>query len=601
MKLKNLRIRTKMAVSFSLLTAITLLIGILGYFQLKNLSSVTSTIVKDRMPDMHDFLQLNVNRMIIRALTLEVWHYQKISDTQEQFLKILNQRNEIFNSMKEIMAGIQKRPRLTQKGEMLMTQLNQKFTAWLEIHNILNQTLQKIARTADPVEKEELFALYKRQFDDMIPISESFGSCLEELKNNNLTNTQLLVNSTKETLGSVEEASSMMLVFLTIAILLATIIAVLLSRAISNPISQGVEFCKVIARGDLTTTIDLDRKDEMGQLADSLETMRENLSRIVHQVLAGVEVIVNASSQLSQTSQHISIRTSEQASAVEEISSSMEQMVSNIEQTNSNVQQNDAIARKAVLGMKEASDASFDSMKTVQEIVEKISIINEIARQTSILALNAAIEAARAGEHGKGFAVVAAEVRKLAERSQKAALEIDELSKKSLLVSETATNKLKDIIPEVERTSLLLGEISSASNELNQGANQVNNAINQFNNTVQENTAASEELATAAEELNSQALALEEAISFFRISNTENNNRLSLRVAQNYQPTSVVPKFKKSFTASSNHKFAVKNTKTDNNQFPKQVKNHETIKTSKPIIGLDIRLDDPNDSEFTRF
>jgi methyl-accepting chemotaxis protein len=153
--------------------------------------------------------------------------------------------------------------------------------------------------------------------------------------------------------------------------------------------------------------------------------------------------------------------------------------------------------------------------------LNKISIIEEIARQTNMLALNAAIEAARAGEHGKGFAVVAAEVRKLAERSQKAAGEINQLSASSVKVAEKAGEMLEKLVPDIQKTAELVKEISAASNEQNTGAEQINTALQQLEKIIQQNASASEEMASTSEELSGQAEQLLGTINFFHVAEAE--------------------------------------------------------------------------------
>jgi len=160
-----------------------------------------------------------------------------------------------------------------------------------------------------------------------------------------------------------------------------------------------------------------------------------------------------------------------------------------------------------------------ETVSAMKEIATKISIIEEIARQTNLLALNAAIEAARAGEHGKGFAVVATEVRKLAERSQISAGEINKLSASSVEVAEKAGETLLRIIPDIQRTAELVSEINAASNEQNTGAEQINKAIQQLDKVIQQNASVTEETASTSEELSSQAEQLQDTMSFFRTGN----------------------------------------------------------------------------------
>jgi methyl-accepting chemotaxis protein len=214
----------------------------------------------------------------------------------------------------------------------------------------------------------------------------------------------------------------------------------------------------------------------------------------------------------------------------------MEEMAANIQQNTENAQQTEKIALNAAEAINKVNEASEQTLRYMQDIADKVSIIGEIARQTNILALNAAVEAARAGEHGKGFAVVAAEVRKLAERSQVSAVEIDSLTKNSVRATEESGKLLAAIAPEIGKTAKLVQEIAAASMEQNSGADQVNNAIQQLNQVTQQNAAASEEMATSSEELASQAQQLLEMISFFKLKNGE-SVRKSSTLAEKSKPS----------------------------------------------------------------
>ncbi|MFP4023223.1 MAG: methyl-accepting chemotaxis protein [Thiohalospira sp.] len=324
-------------------------------------------------------------------------------------------------------------------------------------------------------------------------------------------------------------------IILAVAIAVAVFILVvtLVSRNLSRGLNKGVDFANKVADGDLTATVEINQQDEVGMLAKALNRMVVQLQDIVENVDLSADNIASASQQMSSGSQQLSQGANEQASSAEEVSSSMEEMVSNIQQNTDNAQQTEKISIEATTGIKQVAEAAQESLDSIRQIADKISVVNDIAFQTNILALNAAVEAARAGEHGKGFAVVAAEVRKLAERSKVAADEIVGLSNKSVKVTEDAGGLMMEIIPEIEKTSKLVQEISAASMEQNSGADQVNNAIQQLNQVTQQNAAASEELATSSEELASQAQQLKENIAYFITGEKKNKKTKKIEFKSN--------------------------------------------------------------------
>ncbi len=315
-----------------------------------------------------------------------------------------------------------------------------------------------------------------------------------------------------------------------LGVIIATVLAVLIifllirlvSRSVVIALRKGVDFAKTVAAGDLTATVDVYQKDEIGELAQALREMVNKLKDVVENIMTGADSISIAGMEVSSASQQLSQGASEQASAAEEVSSSMEQMVANIEQNTDNSRVAEKISINVSEVVTKVGQAAGESLESIRNIADKISIINDIAFQTNILALNAAVEAARAGEHGRGFAVVAAEVRKLAERSKVAADEIVSLASKSVKVTDEAGVLMAKLIPEIERTSKLVQEIAAASTEQNSGADQINSAIQQLNQVTQQNAASSEELATSSEELSSQADQLKEAIQYFKVDSAKN-------------------------------------------------------------------------------
>ncbi len=283
--------------------------------------------------------------------------------------------------------------------------------------------------------------------------------------------------------------------------------------------NEIIQKAQMVAKGDLT--VSLVKRSEKDELMGALDEMVKANSNMIGEAQLTIENIVLASQALQSIAVQISEGSTEQASSTEEVSSSMEEMVSNITQNTDNARQTEQIALQASRDIIEGNKAVTITVEAMKKIAEKITVIGEIAEKTDLLAINAAIEAARAGEQGKGFAVVAAEVRKLAENSQAAAKEIDELSKSSVKIADESGKLLQKIVPDIQKTATLVQEIASASIEQNSGANQVNNAITQLNSVTQRNSAASEEMSSSAEEMASQAEQLRDTIAVYKTDNSK--------------------------------------------------------------------------------
>jgi methyl-accepting chemotaxis protein len=377
---------------------------------------------------------------------------------------------------------------------------------------------------------------------------------------------------------SAQTAQSGMIVvicFVGFGVIFSLIVGFILTKMITGPILKGVGFAESMAKGDFTSQLDVNQKDEIGILANALNSMVIKLRGIVGEVQSAGDNVASGSEELSSTAEQLSQGSTEQAASVEEISSSVEQMAANIRQNTDNALQTEKIATKVSSDATETGIAVGETVVAMKNIADKISIIEEIARNTNLLALNAAIEAARAGEHGKGFAVVAAEVRKLAENSGNAAAEISELSGSSVAKAESAGKMLDSIVPDIKRTAELVQEIAAASREQDAGAEQINQAVQQLDQVVQQNASASEEMAATSEELSSQAEQMQASMTFFNIGNTGGPSLA-----------------RKSRSSRASRKTAQ----------PQLPVHHQAPKTGSTTKGIDLHLEeDVKDDDFEKF
>ncbi|SFN67002.1 methyl-accepting chemotaxis protein [Formivibrio citricus] len=293
-----------------------------------------------------------------------------------------------------------------------------------------------------------------------------------------------------------------------------------MSNRIAKPIVEVVGVLNEMAKGDFTRKINptyTKKNDEIGMLAVGINQFIEKTSEMLSGVVSAANQVASGSRQIAETAASLSQGSMQQAANVEEVSATVEEMAGATQQNATNSEQTEAISQKAAQDAEEGGRAVRQTVVAMQEIADKIGVVEEIARKTNLLALNAAIEAARAGEAGKGFAVVASEVRKLAEHSQKVAGEISALSVSSVSVAEKAGSLLCQIVPGIQKTSVLVQGISFSCREQASGVEQVSSAVSQLTMVIQQNAASSEELASMSDQLSSQAAWLKESVAPFRV------------------------------------------------------------------------------------
>jgi len=359
-------------------------------------------------------------------------------------------------------------------------------------------------------------------------------------------NNQLAIKGAAD--GAASLASNHWLSGITIALLIVFIVAmgITVIRKIVGSLQQAIDITEMVAKGDLTSQIQVSSNDEFGRLMQALKKMNDSLIHVVSQVYSGTETIATASGEIANGNMDLSSRTEHQASALEETASSMEEITATVKHNADNARQANQLALSASdVAIKGGAVVSqvVDTMGAIntssKKIVDIIGVIDGIAFQTNILALNAAVEAARAGEQGRGFAVVASEVRSLAQRSAAAAKEIktlindsvDNVEVGSKLVNQ-AGSTMQEVVDSISRVTDIMAEITAASQEQTAGIEQVNQAITQMDEVTQQNAALVEQAAAATQALQEQTGNLAHVVSMFHLG----TNRIATKVATKTVP-----------------------------------------------------------------
>ena len=495
----RITVKAKLAIAFGVVIALSIGVGVLSLSRLASLNSEIAKIVSVDMKRV--ILAGDMEAALLRAARAE--KNVLLAVTKEEADKfrsdVLSQRSK-FRAMKDDVYVL-----ASAEGKAVLDQVMNDFNKVVELQDQVLKLAQDQAAHAEAV---ALSAGDERKF------ITAANATLDQYQKR--TRRQL-DESAKQSADEYAQAQMLVTALLIALSVIAIASATFVSLAISRGLGKAVSLATAVAAGDLTQTISVKSKDEIGDLVDALSSMVAKLKEIVSETITAASNVAAGSQEMSASAEQLSQGATEQAASAEEASASMEEMAANIKQNADNASQTEKIARQSAQNAEMSGAAVTSAVEAMQTIAQKITIVQEIARQTDLLALNAAVEAARAGEHGRGFAVVASEVRKLAERSQGAAAEISVLSSDTVKAAQQAGDMLSKLVPDIKRTAELVEEITSACREQDVGASQINQAIQQLDKVTQQNAAASEEVSSTSEELSSQAEQLQATIAYFRI------------------------------------------------------------------------------------
>ena len=475
MFLANMRMATKLGAGFALVTLLTLALGSISLWQMRQMDASTRAVVQHAMPSVVDVSSLRELWSRLRRAEAGILNVNSVAEVDGYVAQITRVQEEIqaHERSYESLARQPQEQQLWERYQQLRGQYAQTHASFVQQ-----------ARDKDYSQPEGDLLLGDAVTNFYVGTAEpAFVNLLDALGQLSSVNREQADQTAQEAARSYQFAVTWVLLGMGLSAAVALLWGWWITRTVTVPVKQAVHAALQIAEGDLTQDIPRGGRDEMGVLLQELVSMRDKLERVVSHVRTNAQGVLSSSEQIASGNADLSGRTEEQASALQQTAASMEQMSSTVRHNADSAAQANQLAMNASQVAARGGDVVarvVDTMKGIdassQKIADIIGVIDGIAFQTNILALNAAVEAARAGEQGRGFAVVAGEVRALAGRSADAAKEIkllitesvDRVGQGSHLVAEAGAT-MQEVVTAIRHVSDLVGEISAASKEQSQG------------------------------------------------------------------------------------------------------------------------------------
>ncbi len=513
MRISNLNIGSRLALAFSVVIALLLVVLGVAFSVLDGLSDTMDDVVDDRYAQIA--LSSKIKNVGDRGANLI--GRLLLSSNPEQQKKYMDEYASVRAANTENLAQFEKLIHTEESKAIFEEQTKARKAYGAVVRKVFDQM------TAG--EREAAMATYQNE----IPGPQSrYYALIDKMVDHQAQSMSSEVAAAKR---DAQQAKLQMLVASVLAVMLGGATAYYITQSITRPIRRAIEVAESVAAGNLTCRVDEAGKDEVGRLITALRYMVGSLHRIVSEVRSGADVIASAAQQVSAGNMDLSTRTEQQASALQETSSAMVQLTSTVKHSADSAGEANHSAMSASDVATQGGEVVgrvIDTMSSIsassKRIVEIIGVIDGIAFQTNILALNAAVEAARAGEQGRGFAVVASEVRSLAQRSALAAKEIKTLIDASVnqvdegsKMVEQAGVTMQQVVTSIKRVSDIVAEISASSREQSVGIEQVNTAIVQMDDSTQRNAALVEQSTASARSLQDQAQQLTNVVRAFAL------------------------------------------------------------------------------------
>lgn len=515
MKFNNMSIGSRLSIAFGVVAALVLATALAGGWGMRAIAKTSATIIDGDLTVAELAAEMKAGMLGLRRFEKDVFINisapDKVVSYQEKWEQAL-QETEAARAAIHTLAPERNADEMTQ----LQQQLSAYAAGFRETIGLIQAGAVATTVAANESMSRHKSAIYRTE--ELVEKIQAAAKSRVAGASDSIRTRQVQVMS--------------VLTFLTVAsLLLAAGLALVITRGITRPLRSAVSLARAVASGVLGHEAGQQRGDEVGDLLRALHDMDRQLADIIGEVRGGSDVVRSIAAELAENNEHMSRRTQEQASALEQTAASLEEMTTSVQGNAAGANQ----ANQLVQGAQQAATAGGETVtravramseinESSRRIADIITVIDEIAFQTNLLALNAAVEAARAGEQGRGFAVVAAEVRSLAQRSAEAAREIKSLIGDSLekvrtgsdLVSQSGEH-LQRIVASVRKVTEVVGTIANASSEQAAGVTQLNDAVAQLDAMTQQNASATEEIAASSKMMQHQSERLAHRAAYFQV------------------------------------------------------------------------------------